>query len=256
MDLKAFLVPYEYVLADVLVRCDDEATRKGITRGYYVSQINQALEKLSINTYFDEQEPIDAPMPKNLRWHLPDNFFNIMQLYAWNGDCCSPTTSANIYYKRTFNNGPTGQGYTALNKGSQQSSPDPYYWYWDYNTEGGENNMLFANVSNGVLQFSSACSGYQNFRIIYSGLGGIIGQNPLVPRPLRAVVTDLVVLAAAEILAVKFPKSQYGALYDRINAKLYNKMTGTFWEAEMLDKQSDRWIQECRNAYVGNYAGY
>lgn len=246
------LLPVDYVLSDILVRVDDEALRKGVTKGFYINLINQALDKLAMTSFYNEEPPLDVPMPTNLRWQLPTNFFNIRELYAWNGDCCNIGSSANIYFKRNFNNGPNGQGYTALNKASQQAFPDPYYWYWDYNIDGGDcNNQLFANVQNGWLMFSSACSGYSNFRIIYNGFGGVIGDKPLIPRPLREVIIDLVVLDVFGILMVRNPKSVYSAMVDRAKDDLYNKATGSWYEAQWFVRQSDVWKKNMREIYAG-----
>jgi hypothetical protein len=256
MDVKGELLPVDYIISDVLVRCDDEATRKGLTKGFYINLVNQALDKLAMTSFYNEEPPMDVPMPTNLRWQLPTNFFNIQQLYAFNGDCCTPTSSTNIYFKRNFNNAPNGQGYTALNTANNQGYPDPYFWYWDYNIDGGDaNNLLFANVQNGFLMFSSACVGYSNFRVIYNGFGGVIGDKPMIPRPLREVVIDLVVKEAFEIMQVRNPKSVYGALIDRAKDNLYNKATGSWWQAQIFVRQSDNWKKNMREIYagVGNY---
>ena len=39
MNDSSELVPVEYILADAQVRTDDEAFRKGITKGFYISQV-------------------------------------------------------------------------------------------------------------------------------------------------------------------------------------------------------------------------
>lgn len=252
------LVSQDIILAEVLVRVDDEPLRKGLTRGWYYSQIQQAMEKMAMKVFFDEQPPLNLPMPTNGRWQLPDNFFNIQQLYAFNGNCCDVGSSANIYFKRNFNNAPNGNGYTSLNKGSEQSGNDPFFWATNSNVDpiGGGNSQLFANVQNGFLMFSTSCLTYGKFRIIYNGFGGKIGQKPLIPRNLRGIITDLTTLAALETLMVKFPKSVYGAQYDRIFAKIYNKSDGTMWDAERWIKQASRWKKDSREIYLNNYGNW
>lgn len=249
MDALAELLPVELILRDVLVIVDDESLRKGLTKGTYINIINKALEKLAINTYYNEEPPMDVPMPKNFRWKLPDNFFNIAQLYAFNGDCCDVTSSANIYWKRNFNNAPDGNGYTALNKGDQQSHPDPYFRDWNWGLNFGTNNRLFANVQNGYLMFSNSCSGYSSFRVVYNGFGGVLGDKPLIPRPLREITIDLAVYGACEILKNRFPKSNYGATYQTTYEKMYNKLTGTWWQAELFVKSADGWMKNSRESY-------
>lgn len=258
MQVKSEFVSSHIILSDVLVNVDDESYRKGLTRGWYISSIQRALEKLSMTTFFDEQEPMDLPMPKNLIWKLPDNFFNIQQLYVFNGACCTVGGSANVYFKRNFNNKPNGQGYTALNKADQQNFPDPYFWNFNYSVAdiSDPNNQLFANIQNGFLMFSTGCKGWENFRVIYNGFGGVIGKEPLVPRPLREVVIDLVTLNVCAALMAKNPRSAYGALYNTYYEKLYNKSNGTYHDAERFVAMSDNWIKNCREIYEGNLGNW
>lgn len=275
MEIQSELLGVDLVLRDILVKCDDESLRKGLTKGYYISLINQALERLSLVTFYNEEPPMDSAMPENLRWQLPTNFFNISQLYAFNGDCCNVENSANIYWKRNFNNAPDGVGYTALNKGYQQQG-DPYFSPWGItgnmvggdsnisaggqssqqstiNTGGGVGNegerLLYANVQNGFLMFSSSCQAYSSFRVIYNGYGGVIGDKPLIPRPLRAVVIDLVVLEAFTILMTRNPKSVYGGMIKVANDTLYNKQYGSWWEAQSFVRQSSTWQKNMRELY-------
>lgn len=260
MNVESEVVSVDMVVRDILIRVDDEHLRKGLTKGYYVSLVNKALERLAITTFYNQEPVLDVPMPANFRWQLPDNFFNIQELYAWNGDCCDVKTSANIYWKRNFNNAPNGKGYTALNKGYQQSADTFFYgpfpggegvMSFPQNTVNGVNgdNLLYANVQNGWLMFSSACQGYSNFRIIYNGYGGVIGNKPAVPRPLRKVVTDLCVLSAFRTLMVRFPKSGYGGSINDCKDELYNKSTGSWWEAQIFVRQADTWINNMRELY-------
>jgi hypothetical protein len=226
-----------------------------LTKGYYVNLISQALERLAMQTFYNEEPPMDAPMPSNLRWQLPDNFFNISQLYAFNGECCDVKASANIYWKRNFNNAPNGNGYTALNKGHENNGDAFFHWGYSggHGTIGGAypygEGLLYANVQNGFLMFSSSCKGYSSFRVIYNGFGGILGEKPLIPRPLRQVTIDIAVLSAFEDLQVRNPKSVYGAMIDRAKDKLYSKAYGSWWEAQAFVRMSSNWKKNCLELY-------
>lgn len=257
METQASLLDPHLVISDVLVRMNDEALRNGFTRGYYMSLIQKALKKLSMDTFYN-QKTIGVPMPADFRWQVPDDFFNLVLLYAYNGDCCDVNAgSANIYFKRNFNNSPNGQGYTAMNKGSLQSANDPYFQLWMQ--EGGwsdNNNYLFANIQNGVLMLSNACSGYSNIQVTYNSLGPNIGDTPLIPSPLQSVITDLVCYDACLSYLAKYPKSQYGALFKIYDDKLYNRLSGTWWEGIDFIKNSHTWIKECNAIYAGNYGNW
>lgn len=246
METVNSLLPTELILRDVLQRCDDEALRHGITKGGYINFISNALTKMAMNTYYAEEPALDVNMPKDFRWKLPDNFFNISELYAFNGDCCNVAHSQIINYKRNFNNSPNGKGYTALNKGD-------HHEHSHFELEGfGEHGLLYANIQNGILMFSSSCIGFEKFRIVYMSFGGAIGEKPMIPRPLREVVTDYACLYAFEILMNRYPKSAYGGMYQRTQQKIENKLTGSRWEAEIFVKSSDTWVQKMRESY-GSY---
>lgn len=241
MNVLAELLPVELILRDVLQRTDDEDLAKGISKGGYINLISNGLTKMAMNTYYAEEPPLDINMPHDFRWKLPENFFNISELYAFNGDCCDVEYSQRINFKRNFNNSPNGDGYTALNKGHHHDIFDA--------EDFGRHGLLYANVQNGILMFSSSCKGFEKFRIIYNSFGGKIGDKPLIPRPLREVVTDYACLYAFEILMNRYPKSAYGASYQRTLTKIENKLTGTRWEAEMFVKSADTWITKMREIY-------
>lgn len=241
MNVENSLLPVELILRDVLQRCDDEAIRKGISKGGYINLISNALTKMAMNTYYAEEPPMDVDMPKDFRWALPNNFFNISELYAFNGDCCDVKHSQIINFKRNFNNAPNGQGYTAQNKGENHNHYDLY----DY----GRHDLLYANVQNGILMFSSSCRGFDKFRIVYMSFGGQIGEKPLIPRPLREVVTDYACLYAFEILMNRYPKSAYGGMYQRTLQKIENKLSGTRWESELFVKSADTWQKKMLETY-------
>ena len=69
-------VSLDIILADVLQMCGDESTRIN-PKGWYVSQVQKALEELSIDTFWNERT-VDVPLDKVLlQTDIPENMFKI-----------------------------------------------------------------------------------------------------------------------------------------------------------------------------------
>ena len=69
------------LLSDILMFVDDETVRNhGFNEGYYVSGIQQAVEELAYDTYFDLQTrdiKLTEQNKKNLAVDMPNNCFNV-----------------------------------------------------------------------------------------------------------------------------------------------------------------------------------
>jgi hypothetical protein len=102
-------VSVNHILAEVSMTLDDAEYRKGFSIGWYTSRIQDALQELAFDTFFDTVT-IDKDMPKKtLSLELPKNVFNIREIYLYNGSCCSPSTSQVVWYKRLYNNNGKGE---------------------------------------------------------------------------------------------------------------------------------------------------
>ena len=78
------------ILADVIKVVKDDSFKLN-SKGWYTSQIQQSLEELSFDTFFDEQHQA-FDMPENLRLELPKGSFNLRQIFVFNGSECTPAT--------------------------------------------------------------------------------------------------------------------------------------------------------------------
>ena len=247
------------VLADVLQFVDDAGLSKGFAYGWYRSQVQSAVEKLALHTYFDTKTA-DFVMPNiSLQDKLPTDCFNIREMYAWSGSCCKPENSAIIHFKRLYNNKPGGTNYTALRKdrGSQQADPfyQPYVYPVNFNgtTPGdaqGSSDLLYANVQNGLIMFSSSCQSWNNYRIVYNGMGGDIGEEPLIPRIIRETVVDMCVERCYRAMKARDPR-KYRALWSDSYEHLYNRQTGTYWDALRIVKTFGTWGKQDYDTYQG-----
>jgi len=258
VEVSATLLDINYVLNDILSRMNDKDLRKGLTKGFYISLVQQMLKKLSVQTFYNTVT-IEVPMPSNGVYLLPADFFNMELLYAFNGSCCNPNQgSANIYFKRTYQTKDARQGYTAMNKGDEQNCQDPYFFH-GLQTGGlfSNNNFLFGNVQNGNLMLSRACAlGYSGLQLTYNSTGVEVGEKPAIPNVLQEVVEDLVCYEACLNFIPRYPKSAYGGLLNIYKDKLYNRLNGTWWSAMDTIKQSHTWEKECMSIYSSNYGNW
>lgn len=175
-------VPIIDILSDVTQMVGDPDFSRGLSKGFYVRQISEAIEALALDTYFQELT-FDIEVPQDtLNLDLPSNCFNVRELYLYNGECGKPTTSRPVYFKRHYNNSQGGEEYTAKRKESVPEDP--------FQTSGGESNLYYANIQNGNILFGSLCRNYTYVRIVYNGMGTEITEVPLIPRPLRKAVID------------------------------------------------------------------
>jgi hypothetical protein len=195
---KSFVTPDE-ILADVLKSVGDEDYRHN-SKGWYISQMQEALEELSFDTLFNTKV-LDFAVPQNLNLDLPAGTFNIKQLYVFNGDLCNISSKRNLWPKRNYFT--KGNGYLARNTASNN---DPFYSSLNgrnflndnqLNTgsnfhNSGNENTYYYNVYNGVVMLSPACRTFQKIAMVINGTGCEIGELPIIPNFFRQAVKDWV----------------------------------------------------------------
>lgn len=227
------------ILADALKLIGDVDTKIN-SKGWYVSQIQQALEELSFDTFFHDVEK-DFDLPENLRLDMPKGAFNIQQIYLYNGNVCHVNGRVNVYHKKSFINDRSGQNYVARDN------------YSNYNDRFHKNrsmidnsptNVFFYGIQNGVIMFSPNCTGFQRVKVIYNGIHTDIGEAPVVPNYLRqAVKTKVVVDGLQSRLASLIGSPEYNqvlSLYNLHEAKLNHPYDGEWVKAERRVKTLDR----------------
>ena len=197
MIAKDFISPQE-VLSDVTMIVNDRDFKKGIPQGYYLSQIQKAMEEMALSSFFHEETkdfPID---PIKLQCNKPENSFNIREIYLLQGDCCKPTSTQIVHYKRLYNNGMGGTEYTAKRK--ENTNSDPFFKpYYDANP-GVPSNVYWASEKETHIQLSANCANYQWIRFVFNGFNVAVGDVPVIPRDFRTAITDYVKVKILEIL--------------------------------------------------------
>jgi hypothetical protein len=249
------------ILADVLLFVGDESFKDN-SEGYYMSLIQQALQELAFDTFFDVKTESFA-VPSNLCLEMPKGMFNIRQMYLYNGPVCDISRSQNVYWKRDYYT--RGNGYLARDKWNNR---DPFYPRRNLlDNSGNKNNSLrrvefndsisnlfYYNIQNGLIMLSSNATAYENIAIEYNGTGGNIGDIPFIPMLYREAIKAWVLDSA---LKVKMARSEGAAfnkwqtLYAVNNAELRRPFTGLWAEAEVRAKSMDSKAREDMKEYLG-----
>lgn len=241
------------ILSDVLMLTDDEELKKGMTLGYYKSQIQQALEELAFDTFFDEQTDdvkLDSEFSTRLTLEMPKNAFNIREMYMFNGNCCTPSSSVIVHWKRLFNNKPGGTQYTAKRVDGGREQRDPFFPVDTTDISFPSTNLHYANIQNGLIMFSSNCSDYTHVRLIYNGTGGAIGDALVIPRFLRQAIIDFATEKALSVLKAKDPR-KYRTLWIDTSNKLNDQVNGSWVKAERRVKSLDTFQRDTIREWIG-----
>ena len=105
-------VSVDHLLAEITATVNDTDFKKGFSKGWYTSRIQDAIQELSFDTYWLKVQH-DYKVPANCQIDMPENVFNIREIYLYSGEICDPVTSQVVYWKRLFNNTNKGNGYTS-----------------------------------------------------------------------------------------------------------------------------------------------
>ena len=242
-------VSLDIILADVLVLCGDENTRI-YPKGWYVSQVQKALEELSIDTFWNERT-VDVPLDKiKLQSKIPENMFNPREVYLWKGDCCSPETSVIVHYKRHYNNKPGvgGTGHTARRK--EGGVYDPFFSPFRENSgQSRVSGLYYANIQGGIMMHSSSSAEYDMVRFVGNAYGGNIGDAPIIPRFLREATIDWVV---EKYFRARYGRDvQYRVRWIDSENKLNKRFDGSWDKAKYRIKNMDTWEMNSMKEYFG-----
>jgi hypothetical protein len=234
MDIsKHSFVTVNEILSDVLKQVDDERYEIN-SRGYYISLVQQALEGLAFDTFFDIKHE-DFEFPKDeLRLEMPIGSFNVRHIYIYNGDKCVISNAQKVWWKRHYYPAKKGNGYFADNRGN--NSRDPFFPSNNFNVRDANGLIIspsqqstvdhsyYYNIQNGEIMFSSACRTFSKVHVEFNGTGCEIGDLPIIPMFLREAVQDFTTEATLRIRMARPDGKQWGGLW-QIYAKRLNRDT-------------------------------
>lgn len=244
------------ILADVLRVTNDDAFRIS-TRGWYISQIRQALQELSFDTFFDERNE-EAFIPDDLRIDMPKGAFNLKQLFLFNGDKCNVgQNTPNVWYKQNYWTG--GKGYLARDKWDNKG--DPFYRSRTGSPQarnevnlGSNSQLYFFGLQNGLIMLSDSCRKFEKIMIFYNGIGGEIDSTPVIPQFFRQAVKDYVTSKgleasiAQEVEPGKLNKLTF--LKTGVDARMNQPFDGSWAKAEQRAKHTDKKIRQDYKEYM------
>ena len=247
MDFYEKITP-EIIVSGVASDLDDESFNQGVSKGKYLSNLWKSLEELSISMFMTT-EAFDLDVPKNLKLNMPENTFNVREMYLHNGVCCQPGADmAIVHYKRRMNKIQGGDGYTANRK--EEMSDDPFMNLYgsnngpDFQFEG----LYYGNVENGVIFLSSNCGRYKKLRVICNTMGVEPGTEPMVPRIVRECIELMVKKKVAAALMVRNPQ-KYTTIYRFVLQELDDPIDGVMAKTRSVLARMGTWK---RNDFLEN----
>jgi len=265
-----FVTP-DQILADVLKFVDDEDFRLN-TRGFYVSQMQQALQELAYDTFFDERTQA-FDVPADLKLEMPEGAFNIRQMYLFNGTKCNIKTAQNVYWSRNYIT--DGKGFVKRDRGNLNRN-DPFYAPRErtrdkhlddaldgapFNnsrqiTSGGSNvsQLFFYGIQSGLIMLSPSCTKFEKILIVFNGTGGKIGDIPCIPQYLREAVKHFVIDVALLIAMAKREDVNRWIRLQQLNERKLKgtrrEEEGSWYKAEYRVKSMDSKAQEDLKEYL------
>jgi hypothetical protein len=246
-------VSADKIIAEVSQMVDDKEFKKGFSKGWFMSQIHNAIQELAFDTYYFKAQH-DFELPEQLQIKMPQDVFNIREIYLYNGDFCNPQHTQVVYHKRLFNNNYQGDGYTAKVKDDGSNSSDPFQpnqRLFSWNHQGFYGLKYYYNVMNGLMMFSKDCGAFPYVRVIFNGMGGLDGSLPIIPRFFHRAIVDWV-----EERYYNAMKSQdirkYRPLWTDAYTRLHDPRKGSWRQARVRVSSMDSAEKESMEEYISS----
>jgi hypothetical protein len=246
-------VSIEHLLAEISSTVNDMEFKRGFPKGWYISRIQDAIQELSIDTYWLKIQE-DYAFPEGYQIKMPENTFNLREVYLYTGTICNPIKSQVVYWKRLFNNNYDGTGYTAKVKDDGSNSADIFQPNQSFRSTNNHNyggSKYYYNVINGVIMFSRDCSAYPFVRIMFNGMGVPNGELPIVPRFFERAVVDYVEEKFYNAMKSRDPRT-YRALWTDAYQKLNDLVNGSWNKARKRVKSMDSAEKESMEEYISS----
>lgn len=183
--------------ADLRTIVDDEEDKYGLGEGYYMFQIQKAVEFFAIETLFDEQvkDFLDFdPLGKSL-FQLPSGVFNLDNIYLFNKE--KKKDYVKVHWKRNMSYQQSGGRMMDIKDGIHDDVMNTA----GFGTHG--RHLVYANTQRGLIIFSENSKHYDSLRLKYHGLGSLNGEIPCIPRVFREGLIGKAKLDALALLKLK-----------------------------------------------------
>jgi hypothetical protein len=246
-------VSTEHIIAEVTSMVDDTEFKKGFSRGWYVSRINDALRELSFDTkWLKISKTYDVP--QNCQIKMPKGVFNLREIYVYNGETCTPSNSQVLHWKRTFDNKDTdGNGYLARIKDDGSNSNDVFLPNQSLNghTNNFHGTKYYYNIENDLLMISASCRAFTKLRVKFNSNGGDIGDIPVIPQFFERAVVDYVEEKFWNAMKGRDPR-KFRILWADAYDKLHDFSRGSWAKAKKRVTSMDGAERESINDYISS----
>jgi hypothetical protein len=242
----------EKIIAEVAQTVDDKDFKKGFSPGWFNSRVKDALQELAFETYYFKILR-DFEVPKNLQIEMPEDTFNIREIYLYTGEICNPLKTQVVYHKRLFNNMHKGDGYSARVKDDGSNGGDvfqPNQRLYNINNQGFYGPKYYYNVHDGVMMFSKECSAFPYVRVIFNGMGGEDGSLPVIPRFFQRAIVDFVEERYLNAMKMREPR-KYNSLWQAAQMRL-SSYTGSWAKAKQRVSSMDSAEKESMEEYISS----
>lgn len=264
-------ISVDQILSDLVTLANDEDyTRSGLDKGFYISRIHDAVTHFALETFYQivTKDIINYDTHKDGIIDIPVNCFNIKEIYLFNGSAkckehqagctCSSKSPledyVNVHWKRTLNVGSSKIKMSRIkadNRDPVLSGSDVY--------SGAPNkdfisttNIYYANLQGGKIILSDSCSNYSNIRIVYNGMGSENGTIPCIPRIIKDGIFDKAALDCFYYLKVrdKSYRTDYVDAYNRFNGS--GRVKGSLRECKNRILSMDSFKRNDMMEYLAN----
>lgn len=245
-------VSVEKIIAEVSQTVDDKDFKNGFPKGWFVSRIHDALQELAFDTYYHKITQ-DFKLPSSLQLDMPENTFNIREIYLYTGEICNPASTQVVYHKRLFNNMHKGDGYTAKVKDDGSNSNDifqPNQRLLGWNSQGFYGPKYYYNVQNGTMMFSKECQAFPFVRVVFNGMGGVDGERPIIPRFFQRAIVDYVEERYYNAMKSRNPRTFRGLWTDAYSR--LESYTGSWAKARKRVASMDSSEKESMEEYISS----
>jgi hypothetical protein len=246
-------VDVNHLLAEITATVNDTDYKKGFPKGWYISRIQDALQELSIDTFW-LTAIFDYEIPTNFQIPIPPNTFNLREIYAYQGSLCNPVKTQVVYWKRLFDNRYDGQGYTARVKDDGSNGADifqPNQRTYTRNLQGYYGPKYYYNIEDGLLMLSKDCQAFPYVRLKFNMMGNSIGDKPVVPRFFERAVVDYVKTKFYDAMKSRDPR-MYRPLWMDAKEDLENLTNGSWNKAKKRIKAMDSAAKESMEEYISS----
>lgn len=246
-------VSANHLIAEITATVNDKEFKKGFPKGWYISRIHDALRELAFDTFYLKVLR-DFELPENLQLEMPEDVFNIREIYLYQGEFCNPSSTQVVHWKRLFNNMFSGDGYTAKVKDDGSNGSDPFLPNQRidvYNRQGFYGPKFYWNEQNGIIMFSKECAAFPYVRIIFNGVGGPIGDVPVIPSFFERAIVDYVEEKFYNAMKARHPRT-FRVLWQDAYNKLHDMRTGSWNKARKRVKSMNSAQKESMEEYISS----